>query len=148
MVRSATGLLLLHAAWRGLAPPSPTGDELRTLIEAALPGSAAPAAWWADEVLLHRPAVVAAAWRWSLLAVGLGLTLGALVRPLGLLGALLAGHAWLYGSPGLASHHLFLAVLCATFAIGRAGRFAGLDDALDNLLPTWMTLAPDRRRRY
>ncbi|MEO0651625.1 MAG: hypothetical protein AAFZ65_13195 [Planctomycetota bacterium] len=148
LVRAATGALLLYAAWIGLAPPQPTGDELRTLVESALPRLSSPTAWWGQEVLLHQPAVAAALWRWSLLAVGLGLLLGALVRPLGLLGAVLMLHAWIYGRPDLAPHHVFLAFICATFAVARAGRGLGLDQALDNLLPTWMTLAPDRRRRY
>ena len=148
VVRAATGALFLYAAWTSLAPPSPTGDELRTLIEGALPGLPGPAAWWADEVLLHRPSIAAAVWRWALLAVGTGLALGAFVRPLGLLGAILMAHAWTYGRPDFGPHHLFLAFLCAAFALARAGRVFGLDEALDNLFPSWMTFAPDRRRRY
>ena len=147
-LRIATGLLLTWAAWNGLSPASPTGPELAAAIESALPARGEAWSWWARTVLLDNPEAVAVLWRWSLLFVGLGLTLGALTRPAGLVGAVLMVHAWAFGNPDLAGHHLLVGVGCLVFAAARAGRILGLDGALDPLLPAWVTFTPEQRRRY
>ncbi|MHC4264122.1 MAG: DoxX family membrane protein [Planctomycetota bacterium] len=148
VLRIATGAVLLHSAWSGLAPASPTGEELRATVEAALPSLSGLLAWWGETVLLENPEALAPLWRWSLLLVGLALLTGALTRPMAILGAALTAHAWAYGSDALAVHHILLTVACVVFAVTRAGRILGLDSALDSMLPAWLTLIPENRRRY
>jgi uncharacterized membrane protein YphA (DoxX/SURF4 family) len=144
-LRLVTGALLARSAWVAIAAGAPTGEQLAGTIAAAASGSSGLLEWWARTVLLENPAALAALWSHGLLVVGLGLFLGALTRPMGLVGALFALHAWLYGSESFAVQHLLLLALCSAFAAARAGRTLGLDAALDGALPSWLTLVSERR---
>jgi uncharacterized membrane protein YphA (DoxX/SURF4 family) len=146
VVRVAAGWVLMREGWRLVRATLPTGPEIDVLVRTAHDGLPGPLRWWANTVLLENPEALAFLWRWALLVAGLGLLIGFLTRPLGLLAGILMAHGALFGRPEQSLAHALLLIMVLGAALSQAGTRAGLDASLLDHLPSWLTLRSGERR--
>ena len=139
-MRILLGLLLLVDGLHAVRELSPDPKTLVEAVELRAAEAPIPFSWLGDAVVA---APERAAWllRWGLLVSGIGLMLGALVRPLAsLLGV---AHLSAYFLDAAEQQHLHLALAAIAFACvtAAAGRTVGFDATLDGWLPRWLTWA-------
>ncbi len=146
LVRATAGGLFLGSGRGWLGAPNPEGPAIAALVQSAAADLPGPLAWWGRVVLLENPDALAFLWPRVLTLSGLGLLLGFLVRPLGVLAAVALTHALVFGREEVALLHLCLAAMALASALSQAGRRIGLDGALLEALPNWMTWSSSTRR--
>ncbi|MCZ6598232.1 MAG: DoxX family protein [Planctomycetota bacterium] len=139
LIRVAIGVVLLMHGWSAVHGGGVDGDAVRDVVHGTLSGAPEPIAWWGQNVLLSNPEGVAFLWRWAALVCGLGLALGALTRPAGLLAGFFALNAFLFVEGPERLTVGLVAVCCLACALSRAGRRLGLDTMFDQHFSPWIT---------
>jgi len=139
LVRVTCGLILTLHAWELITGPAGVPD----LVSGA-DLSSPFFAWWGEKLLAKHPALFSQVLVWIELLGGISLTLGALVRPFGILLALAFAACAASDTDVPRAAEVLVAAIALGSALSGAGRSLGLDAIFDQHFPRWLTWA--RRR--
>lgn len=137
IIRVTLGLLLLLHGWAYITAESGVPNLI-----AGSDFSSPVFTWWGENLVAKHPHGASTLIVWIEFLAGVALTLGALVRPVGTLIAVIMLSFALSGGRELQLELVILAGSCALgCAIAGAGRLFGLDSMLDLQLPRWLSWA-------
>lgn len=134
LIRVVTGALLFLNAWdlvsrTGGVPDLVSGADLSSPLFA----------WWGEELVRERPVLFSNLIAWSELLGGLALVLGALVRPFGLLVAVVMGCCAVSDTGLLRYTEILVCANALALSFAGAGTAFGLDSIFDQHFPRWLT---------
>lgn len=139
LLRVYLGGSMLYGAWHWILAGA--GASLIAAMRPRLTDAPAWYAWFAEGVLLRAPGFSGQCIQWSQFLFGTLLLLGVLVRPVGVLSAVLMLVLYLGAPPHLQRYFALAAVCALALALSNAGRRIGLDRELDQRWPAWLTWA-------
>ena len=142
LLRVFLGLIVLINGWANVQRNEPTAREMQEVVSEAAPDAPFPFSTLGESLIAKQPAPFTWLASWGRTLVGLGLLIGALVRPLGWLGGLGFLTAFFLGPQSAEHWNLMAAVCCVSCALIASGRTYGLDSFLDSALPGWITWRP------
>jgi thiosulfate dehydrogenase [quinone] large subunit len=137
LIRLVAGMILLVSGWSKLS--SGVGEEYVQATASAWSEAPSMARAWGEAVVLKHPWFFAQLVCFGELLIGIGLFLGAFVRPLGYAGAFLFLNGLFVVPDAQLPQCWLLLGVCLGCAMSGAGTRAGADVFLNERAPSWLT---------
>ena len=139
VIRVLIGWSLFTHGWSWLGADGFDGNVVLDSVNASLADMSGILHWWGENVVLKNPDASALLWRLGALFIGASFLLGALVRPAGYFACFFLLQGIAFGPAANSQLFWIYLIPCLGCAIGCAGRAYGMDKALDENCPAWMT---------